>query len=266
MHYAEHPVPSALADTLRCVWTLHGDAPREAPEPQPVLPDGCAELILNMAAPFEEWQADAWSTQPMRFLYGQITRAIQLRPAGPTAMIGVRFQPWGVYRLLGPDAVRADTKLPVATIAPELDARLLQVLSGPDPEAVVPQVIAVLASLPQLTVEPTLLRFIQAIELSDTGTLDPLKTDAALSERQLERRFLAVVGLRPKLYARIIRLRRLIDLLHAGNTRGFAALAHAAGYFDQAHFNRDLKTFTGMAPRNYFGQDLVLPEYFSGVR
>ena len=266
MQYAEHPIPAALASAVRCVWTLQGDAPPAPADPQPILPDGCAELILNLRDPFEELHEGAWQKQPVRFLYGQLTKAIQLRPTGATAIVGVRFQPWGVYRLFGPHAVRADERSPLAEIDATWDEAMEKTLVGNDPVDALPMVIAALEDRSTKPIEPTLLWFIQALQAVKTGPLDPLKADAALSERQLERRFLAAVGLRPKLFARIIRLRRLIDLLHAGDTKGFAALAHAAGYFDQAHFNRDLKAFAGMAPRAYFKQELVLPEYFSGVR
>ena len=266
MEYAEHPVPAALSGAIRSLWTLQGDAFEAPAEPQPVLPDGCAELILNGGAPFEELRDGEWQQQPARFLYGQLTKAIQLRPTAATAIVGVRFQPWGVYHVFGPQAVRADERSALAEIDAALDRHLEDEFRKHGPIELLPQLIHALEARSMKPVEPTLLRFIQALQAIETGPLDALKADAALSERQLERRFLAVVGLRPKLFARIIRLRRLIDLLHAGDTKGFAALAHAAGYFDQPHFNRDLKAFTGMAPRAYFRQELVLPDYFSGVR
>lgn len=265
MEYTEHPVPAALLDTVRCLWTLHGGGPPGVPEAQPVLPDGHAELIINLADPFEERIAGTWQEQPRRFLYGQITKAIHLRPQHSTAMIGVRFQPWGVYGLFGPQAVCADAKLPLALIDPAWD-RELDALSLGGSTEVMPRIVQVLVDRPKEVVDRTLLKFIHAVWEGAGGALDPLKAEAALSERQLERRFRAVVGLRPKQFARIIRLRRLVELVQAGDRSGFAALAHAAGYFDPAHFNRELKAYTGMAPRAYFGQDLMLPEYFSGVR
>lgn len=266
MRYAEQPVSEGLSDAVRCIWTLHGDPPVVPGPVEPVLPDGCAELIINLGDPFEECRNGAWETQPARFLYGQLTRAINLRPTGRTAIIGVRFQPWGVYQLFGPEAVRADERLPLAMIDTGWDEHLISAIAGERPDAALSHIVKGLLERPKRPVETVLLRFIRALQAPDAGPLDRLKADAALSERQLERRFIALVGLRPKLFERIIRLRRLVDLLHAGDTKGFAELAHAAGYFDQAHFNRDLKAFTGMAPRAYFKQDLVLPEYFSGVR
>ncbi len=92
-----------------------------------------------------------------------------------------------------------------------------------------------------------------------------LKEGGDRSARTLERSFLTTVGLRPKVVARIVRLRRIIQLMQEEPDTSLAALAFDAGYYDQAHFNREFKSFTGKSPRDYFGREHVLPEYFTGV-
>ncbi|HEX2617495.1 MAG TPA: helix-turn-helix domain-containing protein [Flavobacteriales bacterium] len=267
MHYEEHPVPADLADVLRCTWSLVGDGAPGPADTEPILPDGCPELILNNAAPFEERVNGVFRVQPTRFLHGQLTRALHLRPHGACDIIGVRLQPHGAYALFGPAAVVADDKVELRALDPVMDAAFAQAVQHTEHEARIAAVIALLRALPRHPVERPITDLLQGIaQGADDVSLATLKADAALSPRQLERRFLAVVGLRPKAYARIVRLRRLIEHVRNGGAASFAELAHAAGYYDQAHFNRDLKAFTGQAPRAYFGQELVLPPYFSGVR
>lgn len=67
-----------------------------------------------------------------------------------------------------------------------------------------------------------------------------------LSVRQFERRFEAAVGLPPKLYARILRLRRAVGLATDGAT--LAAAAAGAGFADQAHFSREVRSLAGVTP------------------
>ena len=69
----------------------------------------------------------------------------------------------------------------------------------------------------------------------------------SLSERQLERLFVHNLGLAPKVFARIIRLRRALG--HATAGASLVRSAAAAGYADQAHFSRDVAAFTGTNPR-----------------
>ncbi len=54
LEYHEIPAPPALAEIVRCVWLLSGPA-SATPVPQPVVPDGCAEIVLNLAAPFRRF-------------------------------------------------------------------------------------------------------------------------------------------------------------------------------------------------------------------
>lgn len=73
--------------------------------------------------------------------------------------------------------------------------------------------------------------------------------ELAVSERQLRNLFAEGVGLSPKHYARISRVRTVLD--HAA-TRSWADLAAATGYYDQAHMTTDFRTLMGVPPRSYF--------------
>ena len=74
-----------------------------------------------------------------------------------------------------------------------------------------------------------------------------LAARAGLSRQTFGLRFAREVGLTPKRAARVLRLERALARL-----RGPAPLAEVAlacGYFDQAHFNRDMREFCGRTPR-----------------
>ena len=59
------------------------------------------------------------------------------------------------------------------------------------------------------------------------------------------------VGVTPKRVARIYRFARLILSVDARRPVDWPGLAHTAGYFDQAHFSREFKDFTGHTPAQY---------------
>jgi AraC-like DNA-binding protein len=67
-----------------------------------------------------------------------------------------------------------------------------------------------------------------------------------LSERQLERRFLERVGVTPKRFAMLRRFERAIA--SARTTPSLTAVALDAGYYDQSHFVREFRQFTGVSP------------------
>jgi len=67
-----------------------------------------------------------------------------------------------------------------------------------------------------------------------------------LSQRTEQRHFLRATGMTQATIRQIERARHATDLLRHGTP--IAAVAHDAGYFDQAHLTRSLKYFVGQTP------------------
>lgn len=74
-----------------------------------------------------------------------------------------------------------------------------------------------------------------------------LSRHAGLSTRRMARLFTLQVGLTPKLYARIKRFERVMQLMQAP-VMEWSDLAQACGYFDQSHLIRDCKAISGFTP------------------
>lgn len=75
------------------------------------------------------------------------------------------------------------------------------------------------------------------------------------SRRHLIQRFRAQVGLGPKAVAGILRFAHAADSIRAAGEReeeqGWADLALACGYSDQAHFSRDFRRYAGRTPTEF---------------
>jgi AraC-like DNA-binding protein len=82
--------------------------------------------------------------------------------------------------------------------------------------------------------------------------IDDLTRYIGLSQSALERRFRRVVGVSPKKFASLVRLRRAVQMRATGTD--FTAAAYAAGYFDQSHFINDFRRATGRSPDAFFRQ------------
>jgi AraC-like DNA-binding protein len=77
-------------------------------------------------------------------------------------------------------------------------------------------------------------------------------TDAAgVSGNHLAAQFKSHVGVTPKRVARIYRFARLILSVDPPRPVDWSQLAQTAGYFDQAHFSREFRDFTGHTPTEY---------------
>jgi AraC-like DNA-binding protein len=69
-----------------------------------------------------------------------------------------------------------------------------------------------------------------------------------VSERHLREVFTAAVGLSPKQFARLTRLRRILPDMRSGS---LARLAGEAGYYDQSHMTAQFREFMHVTPRAF---------------
>lgn len=82
--------------------------------------------------------------------------------------------------------------------------------------------------------------------------IQALAAKLCISQGQLEKRFRKVVGASPKKFASLVRLSSLTE--GGAGQSNLLGRALDAGYFDQAHFIKDFKSFTGSTPEQFFGK------------
>lgn len=71
-----------------------------------------------------------------------------------------------------------------------------------------------------------------------------------ISQSPFEKRFRKVVGTSPKKFASIIRLKQAVQSYNPQNS--LTELGYEAGFYDQAHFIKEFKIFTGDTPEKFF--------------
>lgn len=89
------------------------------------------------------------------------------------------------------------------------------------------------------------------ISKSGMASVKEIAGNYYLSERQLERQFLHYTGFGPKLFTRIVRFHNAIEY-YGSKEKSLTDIAHECGYYDQAHFIHDFKSFSGQHPRQFF--------------
>jgi AraC-like DNA-binding protein len=73
--------------------------------------------------------------------------------------------------------------------------------------------------------------------------------ELGVSARQLGRWFAEFVGVSPKRYAMVERVRRALAIAGEGDEPAWAAVAAAAGFYDQSQMINDFRQMTGQTPR-----------------
>lgn len=74
----------------------------------------------------------------------------------------------------------------------------------------------------------------------------------SISQSPFEKRFRKIVGASPKKFASIVRLQTVIH--NFSSTLSMTEIGYRIGYYDQAHFIKDFKAFTGETPEKFFAK------------
>ena len=100
------------------------------------------------------------------------------------------------------------------------------------------------------------------METGGNVTVTELADAAAVSERQMERKFIERIGLSPKKFIRNVRITQVFRLLKQKPDYDWLDVIYRCNYFDQAHFTRDFKALTGETPTHYFSRRSFLRSAF----
>lgn len=267
MTYQTFEPQADLSAFINCYWTLN--APKEAqPEKQRIVPDGCMEMIFHLGDLYKQYiDNDNAIIQPRCFVFGQITKPLYIEPTGETNIFSVRFQAEGFTPFTAfPIHDMENTAVPLETLFGEAGTILQhKILKAASVEEQIQ--IAEAFLLNALTDAKQLDKTIKdsvAMMLALKGQLsiDALSENLKVNRRMLERKFASVVGVSPKQLAKIVRLQTTLKMVAKNDFKNFTAIAHDNNYYDQAHFIKEFKEFTGVSPKEFYSENLKLSNLF----
>lgn len=267
MDYQVYQPQQQLSRYIKCYWSLENGASMPHARER-IFPDGCIELIVNYGDPMQKFENGVGQIQQRYFVHGQLKRFMELEPTGRIGIFSVRFHPAGLQPFIGFDVKELTEKTPtLAQIWNEAGESLQKQLQATQTTA---QRISCIESflLLQLaqskkTDEAITLCVDDIIASDGMATMEELAQKRNIGKRHLERKFLSTVGLSQKLYARIVRFNNALQLIENKDFRTFTHVAHEGGFYDQAHFIRDFKDFTGLNPKQYFSENLEMVKFFN---
>ena len=269
MNYSEIRPDIRLSNSVKCYWMLTGAA--EDYDAEGIAPDGSVEMILNLADPFmRHYEQGRSNLQPTSFIVGQTLRSVVVQPTGRVEILGVRFHPHGFYRFIKQPIGEFSDKTVDCRDVWGSSVRLLEERIreawGPSQKIKVVETFLLGFLEEQQPPGKTFEGIGAAVRLMQcSGGVLPIETIAlavGMSARHLERQFKAIVGLSPKSLQRLVRFQNALQLTRKGQTQG-ARIAIDGGYYDQAHFIRDFKTFTGHSPSAYSDEAHYLDHFFN---
>lgn len=210
-----------------------------------LMPNACG--TLSLAFDGTAVAAELWGASISPVLLG-------VEPNRYQVLLLISLSPYGLYQITRQSqAALAGKRLSLADIDSALFASLHQafVMAKTTAELVQRCEKILYERMERPVVSDALL--LAAAMIADShgqAQVNEVARRSGYSERQLNRLFLAQIGMNMKHYARLTRFNYVLKHMQSASCY-FAALSQQAGYFDQAHFDKDFKAISGVTPQEY---------------
>ena len=257
MNYQTFESHPDLQPLIKCHWVLEVPADVNA-ERQRIIPDGCLELIFMLGDDVKRFtKGDEFIIQPRAMVIGQITEPFFIQPTGFVNCFATRFYPYGFANFSSVPIINLENKeTPIEFLfgeeaASELKEQIAKATDTNTRISVVENFL--LTRLRNRTIIDSIVKNTIDAIMSTSGSASiksVLKNDAS-KRRQLERKFIKQIGLSPKQLGRVIRMQAALHSMLNKQSESFTSIAYESEYYDQAHFIKDFKDFTGITPRDF---------------
>jgi AraC-like DNA-binding protein len=248
------PAPNSLKNDLECfrVGTYRGSEEVAVR----VCPNGFPGIVFqhhNGKSVIKNIVTDAGRTiqVPTLFAYGQVTVVSTMYFTAPFSTIQVIFKPQAQKTLFGINAATLTNNSMGSQSfgAEELNLKLISAKNDEELVALLSDFLVAKraqANVRDSLIEEGLLFISRHI---NTVSMESLREYLHLSERQLEKRFNQTVGISPQLYIRIKRVNEAFRLMDSGKYERLVDIAYELNFYDQSHFIRDIRAFSGLTPK-----------------
>ncbi|SHG57966.1 DUF6597 domain-containing transcriptional factor [Flagellimonas flava] len=250
-----------LASLISCYWSLEVPA-SDNPQRQRIVPDGKIEMAFIFGDDIKHYTTEnEYVLQPRAFVLGQTLEPFYIEPTGYVDSFSISFYPYGFANFVDvPLKTLANKETPIENLfghetAKNLENQMVQAADTQERITIVEKFL--LDRLNQTNTVDTIVKLTVEALLATKGNTsisNILKEDPS-KRRQLERKFSEQIGISPKQLGKVIRLQSALKLLLSGEGESLTKIAYESEYYDQAHFIKDFKEFTGISPKEFLGHE-----------
>jgi AraC-like DNA-binding protein len=221
------------------------------------LPTEIIPVIVNFGAPirvFDITKPDRW-TDHDSFSTGAYDSHVIVGSSGASGGLQINFTILGARLFFGrPLRELTNLALPLADLmgkpADAFCGQLRSAATWDDRFAIADREITRRVAQNPAPVAPVNWAWSQLRKSAGRVPIASLVDEIGWSQKHFISRFRDELGLAPKTLGRVLRFARAVDILKRGRAFRFADLAAECGYYDQAHFTRDVREFAGLSPRD----------------
>lgn len=260
MVYRIHTPPPPLSNFIEHFFYYDGYHAEHAMEK--FLPDGSIDMLIDLTESpkklFHDEEGTTYTTFKKSWISGMKTDFI-LIDASVTHMMGVHFSPGGCYPFID---------LPVSelnNITVEVDSvwgnEIHSIRDAILNETSIDKKFSILENYFMLKGKDRMENHAlvhysvkQLVQNPQMWTIKRLSDKTGVTPKHLITLFKKYVGLSPKMFSRVYKFQKVIHLIEQQKKVDWASLAYECGYFDQAHFIKEFRDFSGINPSSYLEQ------------
>ncbi|MGD1848799.1 MAG: helix-turn-helix transcriptional regulator [Salibacteraceae bacterium] len=243
--------PASLAPFVRTViWYCgySGSNPYEL-----LMPDGTAQLIVPLEGPSRQVIAPFGRAQHHAVAYftGLRSQPILYRSEQQASTLCIQFTPLGFRHFVGPGAATLVNQTEeVSSVSKAMASKINELAQHNSGEELMQITIAWLGQFfEQQAMDHAVAWACRLLENSSLSIADVVK-QTGYSHRYFVQRFQNQIGFTPKKFQRLQRFNQALLSLRQAPKDPFDTIFRL-GYFDQAHFSREFKSFSGVSPGKY---------------
>jgi len=257
MNFQEFIPSEVLKPYIKCYYTFESDSDTEFEDT--VFPSGLMEIIFNLGeGTWETLVNGKFQTTPKIELWGQIVKLLAVKSKGKHFMLGIRFFPHTAAWFLEGDIAIFNNQVSNLSDIIGAPVKILhsQLLETPKTNSRIELIEDFLMRRLSVTHEKPLkidkvANILSSIKRNATeSNIGDIALKHGITPRYLHKLIYRYTGLSPKSFNKINRFQNSLKLI-AKNVQPLTSIAYDCGYFDQSHFIRELKSFTGFAPSGF---------------
>jgi AraC-like DNA-binding protein len=260
MNFSLHTIIPELQPYIKVISSIECTHAEDT-APFRVLPDLCTELFIS------------YSDQPLAittgnsavyrsFLSSRLSAFTDVQMQPGAGCIAVCFHPGTAQHFFSlPMNELADSSIDLEYIwkstAAEIEEKIASAKNNNDRSLIIQQYLLHQFSTNHKNDE-TIKFCLWQMNLKEPLSINELAEKTGVSQRHLSRKFNNYLGISPKEYARMNRFLISLDKIKMKSNYSLTEIAYESGYFDQAHFIHDFKSFAGITPGNLFGSQRII--------
>lgn len=249
MFYKEILPSPQLIPFVKHFWILEMDIADGTAHVDCIAPTGFGQLLLSYGESHKTTLVNSnYSTTERYYLVGQNTKPMRIENRGIYRIMGVIFTPTGLFHFIRiPLSNFNDQFFAVNQIEESVDKQLFEQFEQVNSHAarikIVEQLLIRRIFRNSYKWDFTEHAISLILQYHGNITIQELANALRVSTRHLHRVFEEKVGLSPKMYARVVRFNYAIKLFKHRPNLNIQDLIFECGFFDQAHFIKNMKEF-----------------------